>query len=134
MTRINTIPVERLADQHLLAEYRELPRIFSTARALKPREAVPTYRLGKGHVLFFYDKLQWLSVRHQQLVRECQSRGFEVKFTDALEPIPGLDNPWTPTEPDHLINLSRLRERLEAKPGFYRHRGAPVSNDFYSTL
>ena len=28
MTRINLINPEKLTDQHLLAEYRELPRIF----------------------------------------------------------------------------------------------------------
>ncbi len=134
MTRINTIPAEKLADQHLIAEYRELPRIFPKARALKPFESVPTYRLGKGHVLFFYDKLQWLSDRHQQLVRECQNRGFRVTLTDTLTPTQGLNNTWTPTGPDHALNLSRLRERLKARPGFYRHRGTLVSDDFYSNL
>lgn len=31
MTRINRIPVEELSRQHLVAEYRELPRVFALA-------------------------------------------------------------------------------------------------------
>ena len=43
MTRINTMPPEHLTDQHLFAEYRELPRIFALvllARAAKDRKSV----------------------------------------------------------------------------------------------
>jgi len=29
MTRINLLPVKELSDQHLMAEYRELPRIVN---------------------------------------------------------------------------------------------------------
>ena len=32
MTRINLTLVSELADQHLMAEYRELPRIFGAVR------------------------------------------------------------------------------------------------------
>ena len=28
MTRINVVPVKELSDQHLIAEYRELPRVI----------------------------------------------------------------------------------------------------------
>ena len=28
MTRINLIPVKELSDQHLIAEYREIPRVI----------------------------------------------------------------------------------------------------------
>lgn len=30
MTRINVIPVSELSDQHLIAEYRELPRVLKS--------------------------------------------------------------------------------------------------------
>lgn len=55
MTRINCVPVEELTDKHLLAEYRELPRIFNLARAVE--DAPTEYVLGTGHMKFFYDKL-----------------------------------------------------------------------------
>lgn len=33
MTRINLLPPAQLADQHLIAEYRELPRIFTLVKS-----------------------------------------------------------------------------------------------------
>ena len=66
MTRINTVPVECLSDKHLLAEYRELPRIFTAVAKIYdsgnqlPTDIPPNYKLGAGHVKFFYDKLLWL--------------------------------------------------------------------------
>lgn len=34
MTRINVVPVTELTDKHLLAEYRELPRIFGASKKM----------------------------------------------------------------------------------------------------
>lgn len=48
MTRINLVPVEELADQHLLAEYRELPRCLN--KPTRSPSDFPVYVLGKGHV------------------------------------------------------------------------------------
>lgn len=41
MTRINLIPPAQLSDQHLLAEYRELPRIFTMAHEAALRSEHP---------------------------------------------------------------------------------------------
>ncbi len=42
MTRINCVPVEELSGPHLVAEYRELPRVFALAqRAATRKIAVP---------------------------------------------------------------------------------------------
>lgn len=57
MTRVNCIPVQELTVKHLVAEYREIPRLFKLARILKPNEFVPLYTLGAGHCKLFYDKL-----------------------------------------------------------------------------
>ena len=48
MTRINLVKVEELSDQHLIAEYRELPRCLKQKVNLK--DAPDRYTLGKGHV------------------------------------------------------------------------------------
>lgn len=75
MTRINVVPVESLHYKHLCAEYRELPRIFALAHkaSLSSRpwtnKQPSSYTLGTGHVLFFYDKLQFLADRHKQLTQ-----------------------------------------------------------------
>ena len=100
MTRINCIPVEELHDKHLLAEYRELPRVFSLARG--DADIPDTYRMGKGHVTFFYDK---------------RKRGWKPKHCTTglvfLAPAE-LYKDWTPTEEAMKINRERIAERLEA--------------------
>lgn len=120
MTRINCVPVEELADKHLLAEYRELPRIFALAK--HTYDAPKHYVLGTGHMKFFYDKLTYLVKRQEQLVKELNKRGVRTQYNaedlwhhhvkaggklhDALW------NDWTPTEAAMEINRERLRERL----------------------
>jgi deoxyribonuclease (pyrimidine dimer) len=131
MTRINVIPPEDLTDQHLIAEYRELPRVFALARHLAPREVVPTYRLGSGHVKFFYPLTGWLAARQAAIIAECFDRQFEIQHTSPPDPVPGLDGDWTPTPEARAENIARLRAKLHARPGFYRFRGELVGPDFY---
>lgn len=134
MTRINVIPAALLADQHLLAEYRELPRTFPLAKAAMARGplTVPAaYTLGKGHVSFFYPRTDWLSARQAELIQELLSRGYDLKHRTAPEPLPGEPSGWRPTEEARDLNLERLRERLGARPGWYTFWGKPVASDFY---
>lgn len=71
MTRINCVDVKILSRQHLLAEYRKLPRIYGLeAKSKKGRKLPPKYTMGTRHVLFFYDKLGWIKTRHKQLIDE----------------------------------------------------------------
>lgn len=80
MTRINIIPVKFLTDQHLLAEYREITRVSKLARTPKQNETFPTeYRLGTGHVKFFYNKGAYLQRRTAELYQECCERDFDVQ-------------------------------------------------------
>ena len=91
MTRINCIPVEELTDKHLIAEYRELPRVFKLARDPKPGEHIPTYySLGRGHVKFFYNKLFYLEKRFLALVLEMRARGFKPNYLTPPLPEPIL--------------------------------------------
>lgn len=128
MTRVNVVEPSELHDLHLLAEYRELPRVFALAeRASKDdawRKRQPeAYTLGTGHVLFFYDKLRWLSKRHKQLVREMQHRGFNPKFTESLEVQwrPRIPAPYwrdyKPTEEARTVNRERIDLRLKNMKG-----------------
>lgn len=121
MTRINCIPVQELTDKHLIAEYRELPRVFKLARVCP--EAPKEYTLGTGHVKFFYNKLGWCVIRQHQLVDEMKSRGFKPNFnpTDLEKlsehhggPIKSqFWNYWYPTEEAQEINRARIVERLK---------------------
>lgn len=124
MTRINVVPVTELCDQHLLAEYRELPRVFGLVHKAQDQCYMPceldlpdTYLLGTGHVKFFYDKLLWLSWRHIALVNEIERRGFTANFTQNLRVVHEdlYDHWWndyTPTPEALALNRARIAERL----------------------
>lgn len=120
MTRINLVPPAELHSKHLLAEYRELPRVFGLVQAAHlnhrglPRNRPTTYTLGTGHVTFFYDKLEWLDERFNLLVKECLRRGFNIQH---LRP-PKVHVPqcywnyWYPTAADIALNRQRIAERM----------------------
>lgn len=80
MTRINSaIYPKSLTDQHLLAELRELPRIFTAVNKRiekgKGFKDIPEkFTLGVGHVKFFYNKLYFLNFRFQDLMIEYKNR------------------------------------------------------------
>ena len=82
MTRINLVPPAELCDQHLLAEHRELTRIpNAVAKGKFSLKGQPSdYKLGEGHVRFFFNKLMFLKKRFDILHEECLARGFQVQF------------------------------------------------------
>jgi hypothetical protein len=123
ITRINCAPVEELTRQHLVAEYRELPRIFNLVRAAVERGERPDdkrnprqYTLGAGHCRFFYPRLGWLKERQRALVAEMQRRGYNPAFTDVDDLDDGIPGEWlgwwTPGAADLMINRARISERL----------------------
>jgi deoxyribonuclease (pyrimidine dimer) len=135
MTRINLIPVEELSDPWLLAEHREIKRIPNViVKGKFHLFGVPeNYTLGRGHVKFFYNKLCWLRLRYDKLFWECHRRGFNVEdysksFLKARYKYPELDCDWTPTDSDIEISRSRLREKYQMKPDFYKWTGRNKPN------
>lgn len=131
MTRINTIDPRVLLDQHLFAEYRELPRAVHTAKPYR-KDIPPSYRMGKGHVLFFADKTEWLVNRHRALVEELVLRGYKLSNVAPL--VAKESTAWCPSATDHTTNLARLQDRLDARPGWYRLRGELVPVAYYANL
>lgn len=129
MTRINLVPPNELIRNHLMAEYRELPRIYALARKWlddgKPRDLPKSYRLGRGHVLFFYNKLKWVNHRWGLLCYEMVRRGYNPaywpnpQFTGCEEE---LWNDWSPSEEEVTINRLRIAKRrgLVMTAGEYR--------------
>ena len=137
MTRINCIPVSELTDKHLLAEYRELPRIsqLSWDWAMKNKlitdkldsytvyhevfiktNLPQTYRLGTGHVKFFYDKGEYLKRRFEdEIVPEMQRRGFKTNFTKYRTHPDRFNRDWKPDEDAMELNRQRIKERLGGK-------------------
>lgn len=123
MTRVNLIPVEDLHHKHLVAEYRENPRVFGLVRAAQARGLTPdrvvapaVYTLGPGHVKFFYGKLNFLLIRQHLLVAEMLWRGYKPAHTDPDQLAVGIDDhwvgDWTPDEAAVAVSRARLQERL----------------------
>ncbi len=127
VTRINCIPPDELTRAHLVAEYRELPRIFTLVRAAIARGERPgdprnptEYRLGAGHVRFFYPRLGYLAQRQGALVAEMLARGYAPGFTRTDHLLDGIPAEWCaawqPTPQAMALNRARIAERLAPKP------------------
>jgi deoxyribonuclease (pyrimidine dimer) len=121
MTRINCVPVEELSGPHLVAEYRELPRVFALAQKAAARGALvqpQAYTLGKGHLLFFYTRLGYLAQRHAELIGEMRRRGYKPAYTGVRrENFPDMpDSFWQDWQPtDEALGLNRQRIALRTQ-------------------
>ena len=125
MTRINLVPPEELCDQHLLAEHRELTRIpNAVAKGKYHLKGQPAeYKLGEGHVRFFFNKLAFLKKRYDALHAECKARGFNVQYiwNETLPDNPSLWLDYEATEAALQINRERIQERMPLKARFTPH-------------
>jgi len=115
MTRINVLPPEELCNQHLLAEYRELPRVFKLAREVA--DAPEQYTMGAGHVKFFYNKLMFLYLRQRLLWEELNRRGYKTTYRPESLLVYAKLKPtlWGTYEPDYKAlqtNKIRIEQRL----------------------
>lgn len=119
MTRINVVPPSELTREHLIAEHRELPRVFGLAERAHARGEPPPrlrgYRLGEGHVRFFYDRLSYLRNRHARIRDEMARRGY-ASTMDCWGAGLHLPAEWQrdyiPTPEALRINRARIAARL----------------------
>lgn len=129
MTRINVHPPAVLTDEHLFAEWRELPRVFALVDDGRP--VPPRYVLGTGHMRFFLPRLGWLGRRHAALTAELHARGYTLA---PHPPLPTTGGDWTPDDEDRRVNADRLIERLRGTRRVQHHYGRPVQPPFYDHL
>ena len=120
MTRINVgIPPADLVNQHLIAEHREIKRIPNCiAKGKYNMEGIPDkFKLGTGHVKFFYNKLLYLKNRYISLYNECIKRGFNVQnYISAWDNVPQeLMNDYAVEANDIKIIKQRIDERKPKK-------------------
>jgi deoxyribonuclease (pyrimidine dimer) len=124
MTRINVVPPSELSRQHLVAEYREITRLPGNLNAWLNRKTKPhdfkeipaDYKLGTGHVKFFYNKFQYLEKRFEAIIEEMLSRGYHPNFTDSsiFKRVDNLYyNDYNPTMEAIEINRERIMERTK---------------------
>ena len=126
MTRINLVPPSELCDQHLLAEHRELTRIpNAVAKGKFNLQGQPAdYKLGEGHVRFFFNKLAFLKRRYDELHQESKSRGFNVQYIWP-ENLPQNAELWADyqaTSEALALNRERIALRLPIKARFTPHK------------
>tara|TARA_R100000900_G_scaffold111465_2_gene87000 strand:- start:303 stop:662 length:360 start_codon:yes stop_codon:yes gene_type:complete len=117
MTRINVgIPPAELTDKHLIAEHREIKRIPNcVAKGKYNMNGIPDkFKLGTGHVKFFYNKLLYLKYRYISLYIECGLRGFNVQnYIAAWDNVPEeLMNDYKVRANDIRIIRERINEKL----------------------
>ena len=143
MTRINLVSPSELADQHLVAEYREifmvgpaLQRSLKSPNWNKTKETLPKeFTLNGGHVKFFYNKGKYLHKRYEELIEEMKSRGMnpDPSRTFKREQWPDdLYNDWLPTTKDLEIIRERITQRINQKPDWYRWTKSNRQSTFIS--
>lgn len=146
--RINIIDPKYLADQHLIAEIREIKMLpKSLIRSIKSKKGVdlqkikkmyPTYTLNTGHGVFFYDKIKFIENRFQLLIEEALNRDFKLKDDTKSLFCKDYDyslitdlyyNDYIPTQEEQDINIDRIILRIIEEPflGFYKYRGVKFS-------
>lgn len=136
MVRINLINPKKLADQHLIAEYNEILMLLGyVKRYPNLHEFHSRYTLGKGHILFFKNKLKYLKKRHESIKIEMRNRGFKANKSIKLNKFnKKLIHDWKPSNRDIEIIKKRLINRLALKPSFYRYYKKNRSKKFLIDL
>ena len=138
--RINIIPVKLLADQHLVAEYREIKMLpKALCRSIRSKigvdfDSLPsTYTLNVGHGKFFYNKLDFIEYRFEELLEEMKIRNFTTNNTELYDvdyDYSCIDrrcysDEYIPTIGDMFINIDRIllriKEKEDTKPNFYKY-------------
>jgi len=146
MTRINSaINTKNLTDQHLIAELRELPRIFTAVNKRieqnKSFDDIPNeFCLGAGHTKFFYNKLAFLDVRYLSLICEYQARYnkkgswgdmYSTKFlkTNSSDYNKQLYKNYTPTQQEKQLLIDRISTRINDSNQIPRYYGEKITKE-----
>ena len=126
-----------LTDEHLLAEYREIPMLVKWISkvyekndiSVIPDKAPKEFSFGKGYFHYFLNKVGYLKVRLENVYKECKQRGFNVgdinQFWDLEASIfrfkhIGEHLNIEPYEP-MVITTNRIKEKIKSSPKQYFH-------------
>lgn len=144
MTRVNVIEPSLLTDQHLFAEYREITRIFALVKNAQDKHGIqktlqkipPSFVMGTGHVLFFYDKLDFIEKRYHKLKDCVLQRGFDITLKDSIidfrtQIAPIFYQDYMPNCVDIEKNCTRLIEKIRQRPNWYRLHGDVIDDNAY---
>lgn len=135
--RINCVPVGWLADQHLMAEFREIKmlpkaliRSLSSKKGLDISRISKTYTLNTGHGYFFYNKLEFVYARFENITYELLARDFKINEIDILE-LQRIDlrGSWSPSKSEMITSLERIEQKIMMKPEWYRYKRQAMTRD-----
>ena len=120
MTRINVgIDPSSLNREMLIAEHREIKRIPNAIKSgrFSLKDQPSEFKLGAGHVKFFYDKIGYLKQRYEQIYAECIRRKYNMTyFGESFEGIPEeYMGDYTPTRRDIKLIKERIATNLAKK-------------------
>lgn len=125
MTRINLVPVEELSDQHLIAEYRELPRCIK--QNIDISDAPEKYCLGKGHMKWAKKHTMFTLYRYGEICDEMKHRGFKFNYEWSTlayyamqQSGPEIFATYDVTNKDIKLSRDRIIEKIKQKPDWYR--------------
>lgn len=124
-----------LADQHLLAEAREIPMVTGSLRAngYAIKSPIPNVmNLGTGYINFFKDKQLYLLRRRFEVIKECYNRGFDIQQQMDICDVPiQFKKDWTPSQRDTTILRQRVITRLGQgnRQNWYRYYGKTITTD-----
>lgn len=123
MTRINLVDPDQLINKHLIAEYKELPRVFGLVRRAVESGRIKgicipkEYTMGTGHVVFFYNKLGFLERRWDKIRQEMEYRGINVFLPSLKEMYQDIPDEYygdyEPTPKAIKISVDRLLFRMK---------------------
>ena len=123
MTRVNVgIDPADLCNEHLIAEYRELPRCYAT----RADAELVGFRLGTGHQLWCAQFKRSLAKRHVAIVKEMRFRGFTTNYP--VPPATAWDGAeWSPADEQHAERVvrGRILQRLAAMRPHWTKRDRP---------
>jgi deoxyribonuclease (pyrimidine dimer) len=139
--RCNIIEPCLLTDQHLIAERRELrliPPLFEKRfKKLGIKGVVSNipdqYCLGKGHMLFWMNKGEYLRTRYSELTDEMLIRGFKPDLSIFYFLTPearDVSIDYVPSTHDIQILLERVTAKINQKPTWYRFHGNPITEEY----
>lgn len=135
MTRINSaIPVKCLTDEHLLAEHREIKRLpYCLRQAIQSgsiKRVPDVFRLGKGHVSFFLDKMRFIYSRYIDIYCEIRVRRFDVQsyLSNWADVVHDYWNDYCPTIDERRLLTERIEKRIsESKKQTWHYYGHPIT-------
>ena len=141
MTRINAdIDPYYLCDQHLIAEYREIVRIPNCVRKdiykNSTRELPKHFKLGSGHVLYFYNKIKFLHKRFNKLRNEMRKRKIVCNLGDDMFLYDDLKPFYNDIHSNELLDgnievCERIVERIETTKKQTTYYGKKISKQDY---